>query len=197
MEKPIADTVEAGERMRDACSAAGVALMVGHAFRRLGASRRMRELIDSGALGEVVLAEANMSLPGSFKPGAWRAERARNPGGADHAARHPSRGHARLSARPGRAFERLVRARGGGRRHRRRGSGHARVPLGRARGGHRELRVAEDALAAAVRERGRARLQHRLLRLAGRGGARRRDEADAERRAGRVRGARHAGRGAR
>ncbi len=81
VEKPIADTVEAGERMRDACSAAGVALMVGHAFRRLGASRRMRELIDSGALGEVVLAEANMSLPGSFKPGAWRAERARNPGG--------------------------------------------------------------------------------------------------------------------
>jgi UDP-N-acetyl-2-amino-2-deoxyglucuronate dehydrogenase len=81
VEKPIADTVEAGSRMRDACSAAGVALMVGHAFRRLGAARRSRELIDSGALGEVVLAEANMSLPGSFKPGAWRGERARNPGG--------------------------------------------------------------------------------------------------------------------
>jgi UDP-N-acetyl-2-amino-2-deoxyglucuronate dehydrogenase len=81
VEKPIADTVEAGERMRDACARAGVALMVGHAFRRLGAARRTRELIDSGALGEVVLAEANMSLPGSFKPGAWRAHRARNPGG--------------------------------------------------------------------------------------------------------------------
>ena len=81
VEKPIADTLEAGERMREACTDAGVALMVGHAFRRLGAARRTRELIDAGALGEVVLAEANMSLPGSFKPGAWRAERARNPGG--------------------------------------------------------------------------------------------------------------------
>jgi predicted dehydrogenase len=81
VEKPIADTLEAGERMRDACAEAGVELMVGHAFRRLGAARRTRALIDAGALGEVVLAEANMSLPGSFKPGAWRAERARNPGG--------------------------------------------------------------------------------------------------------------------
>ena len=41
----------------------------------------MKQLIDDGALGRVVLAEANMSLPGSFKPGAWRGERERNPGG--------------------------------------------------------------------------------------------------------------------
>jgi UDP-N-acetyl-2-amino-2-deoxyglucuronate dehydrogenase len=81
VEKPIADTVEAGERMRDACAAAGVTLMVGHAFRRLGAARRVKQLLEDGALGRVVLSEANMSLPGSFKPGAWRAERARNPGG--------------------------------------------------------------------------------------------------------------------
>ena len=81
VEKPIADTVEAGERMRDACLDAGVALMVGHAFRRLGAARRTKQLIDESALGRVVLAEANMSLPGSFKTGAWRAERGRNPGG--------------------------------------------------------------------------------------------------------------------
>jgi predicted dehydrogenase len=81
VEKPIADTVEAGERMRDACAEAGVALMVGHAFRRLGAARRVKQLIDEGALGRVVLAEANMSLPGTFKPGAWRAQRERNPGG--------------------------------------------------------------------------------------------------------------------
>ena len=81
VEKPIADTLEAGERMRDFCADAGVALMVGHAFRRLGAARRTKQLIDEGALGRVVLAEANMSLPGTFKPGAWRAERERNPGG--------------------------------------------------------------------------------------------------------------------
>jgi predicted dehydrogenase len=81
VEKPIAESVEAGERMRRACDDAGVALMVGHAFRRLGAARRARELVDAGALGRVVLAEADMSLPGSFKPGAWRAQRERNRGG--------------------------------------------------------------------------------------------------------------------
>ena len=81
VEKPIAETVEAGERMKRACAEAGVTLMVGHAFRRLGAARRVKQLIDQGALGRVVLAEANMSLAGSFKPGAWRGQRERNPGG--------------------------------------------------------------------------------------------------------------------
>ena len=81
VEKPIADSVEAGERMGRACAEAGVTLMVGHAFRRLGAARRVKQLVDEGALGRVVLAEANMSLAGSFKPGAWRAERERNRGG--------------------------------------------------------------------------------------------------------------------
>jgi UDP-N-acetyl-2-amino-2-deoxyglucuronate dehydrogenase len=81
VEKPIADSTEAGERMQRACAEAGVTLMVGHAFRRLGAARRVKQLLDEGALGRVVLAEANMSLPGSFKPEAWRAQRVRNPGG--------------------------------------------------------------------------------------------------------------------
>jgi UDP-N-acetyl-2-amino-2-deoxyglucuronate dehydrogenase len=81
VEKPIADSLEAGERMRQECAEADVTLMVGHAFRRLGAARRVKELLDGGALGRVVLAEANMSLPGSFKPEAWRAQRGRNPGG--------------------------------------------------------------------------------------------------------------------
>ena len=81
VEKPIADSTEAGERMRRACAEAGVTLMVGHAFRRLGAARRVKELLEEGALGRVVLAEANMSLPGSLRAEAWRAHRERNPGG--------------------------------------------------------------------------------------------------------------------
>ena len=81
VEKPIADTVAAGERMRDACLDAGVLLMVGHAFRRLGAARRAAEIVRSGRLGEVVLAEATFSLPGKLGPQAWRAHRERNPGG--------------------------------------------------------------------------------------------------------------------
>jgi predicted dehydrogenase len=79
VEKPIADTVEAAERMREACAEAGVLLMVGHAFRRLGAARRAKELIPE--LGTVVLAEACFSLPGKLPPTAWRAQRALNPGG--------------------------------------------------------------------------------------------------------------------
>jgi predicted dehydrogenase len=81
VEKPIADTVEAAERMRDACAEAGVLLMVGHAFRRLGAARRANALVDEGRLGTVVLAEACFSLTGKLPPSAWRAQRARNPGG--------------------------------------------------------------------------------------------------------------------
>jgi predicted dehydrogenase len=82
VEKPIADTVEGGQLMRDACARAGVVLMVGHAFRRMGAARRAKELLDAGAIGRPVLAEANLSLPGKLDARAWRSYRARNPGGA-------------------------------------------------------------------------------------------------------------------
>ena len=56
-------------------------LMVGHGFRRLGAARRVGELVAEGRLGRVVLAEATFSLPGKLGPQAWRAHRERNPGG--------------------------------------------------------------------------------------------------------------------
>ena len=100
VEKPIADTVTDAERMARACREAGVTLMVGHAFRRLGAARRVARLVADGALGRVVLAEATLSLPGALTPPPstaqpgrdavvgetrraynWRAHRARNPGG--------------------------------------------------------------------------------------------------------------------
>jgi predicted dehydrogenase len=71
----------AAARIRDACVAAGVVLSVGHGFRRLGAARRVGELVASGRLGRVVLAEATFSLPGKLGPQAWRAHRSRNPGG--------------------------------------------------------------------------------------------------------------------
>lgn len=73
VEKPIADTIEAGERMREACAQAGVALLVGHEMRRLGAARKAKELINDGALGQVVLAEANFSLASPLQPGTWKA----------------------------------------------------------------------------------------------------------------------------
>ncbi|HKI55764.1 MAG TPA: Gfo/Idh/MocA family oxidoreductase [Trueperaceae bacterium] len=81
VEKPIATEVAAARRMAAACTAAGVTLQVGHGFRRLGASRAAARLVAGGALGRVVLAEANFSLPGAFAPGNWRASRETLAGG--------------------------------------------------------------------------------------------------------------------
>ena len=81
VEKPIADTVEAGSEMDDRFQADGLVLSVGHAFRRFGAARRVKALLDEAALGTVVLAEANFSLPGKLVPEAWRWYRKRAPGG--------------------------------------------------------------------------------------------------------------------
>jgi predicted dehydrogenase len=81
VEKPIADTVAAGEEMRDRFAEAGLVLAVGHGMRRLGAARKAKELLDEGALGTVVLAEANWSLPTRLTPAAWRWYRERAPGG--------------------------------------------------------------------------------------------------------------------
>lgn len=81
VEKPLADAIEPALEMRDACEQAGVVLMVGHCFRRLGAARAAADLIRRGRLGTVVLAEASFCLPGAFAPGSWRSRRTTLPGG--------------------------------------------------------------------------------------------------------------------
>jgi predicted dehydrogenase len=75
VEKPIATTVAAAERMRDASADAGVALLVGHELRRLGAARKAKAVVESGAPGTVVLAEANFSLTSPVRPGTWKEGR--------------------------------------------------------------------------------------------------------------------------
>lgn len=81
VEKPIADTLEDGRAIRDACEASGVTLLVGHGLRRLGAARAVERLLAEGTLGPIVLAEANFSLTGTPKPGTWRSSRETCPGG--------------------------------------------------------------------------------------------------------------------
>ena len=81
VEKPIADTVEDGLAMQAACEAAGVSLFVGHGFRRLGAARKVKQLLNEEKLGKIVLAEANFSLPGTLTPDKWRYYRETCPGG--------------------------------------------------------------------------------------------------------------------
>ncbi|MEJ2600723.1 MAG: Gfo/Idh/MocA family oxidoreductase [Anaerolineales bacterium] len=81
VEKPIADTLDDGRDMRLACQKAGVTLFVGHCFRRLGAARKVKQLLQEEALGRVILAEANFSLPGRLTPDKWRYYRQTCPAG--------------------------------------------------------------------------------------------------------------------
>jgi len=58
-----------------------VTLFVGHGFRRLGAARKVKQILEEGGLGKIVLAEANFSLPGTLTPDKWRYYRESCPGG--------------------------------------------------------------------------------------------------------------------
>jgi predicted dehydrogenase len=53
VEKPLATSVVAAQRLVDAASAAGVILMVGHTFEHNAAVWKLRDLVSSGELGHV------------------------------------------------------------------------------------------------------------------------------------------------
>jgi predicted dehydrogenase len=82
--KPIATTVDAAQRMINACSKNDVILAVGHQTRREPALRKLKEVLDSEELGTVRLVEANYSTPNGLKikQGDWRWAREECPGGA-------------------------------------------------------------------------------------------------------------------
>jgi len=82
-EKPISNTLEDGRAMIAACEAAGVVLAVGHSYRRHGALRHLRQMIDEGELGRVSLAEGVFSNDNGLrlKPGLWRSDPVEIPGG--------------------------------------------------------------------------------------------------------------------
>lgn len=83
VEKPVSNSIDDGRAMIAACEAAGVVLAVGHSYRRNGALRHLKHLIDSGELGRVSLAEGVFSNDNGLKlkPGAWRTDPAEIPGG--------------------------------------------------------------------------------------------------------------------
>lgn len=82
-EKPIANTLENGLRMEDLQSRYGIQVMVGHSARLLKGTRMIKEAIDSGELGRVVLIEANFSNERGLEltPDTWRWYRDKAPGG--------------------------------------------------------------------------------------------------------------------
>lgn len=86
VEKPIANTIADGKKMIAACQKAGVTLMVGHVMRRHAGNRKLKELIDQGAIGKPVMVEANLSsnqgfelTPDQFR---WRGDDSGCPAGA-------------------------------------------------------------------------------------------------------------------
>lgn len=83
VEKPVSNSVADGRAMIAACEAAGVVLAVGHSYRRNGALRHLKHLIDSGELGRVSLAEGVFSNDNGLKlkPGVWRTDPTEIPGG--------------------------------------------------------------------------------------------------------------------
>jgi predicted dehydrogenase len=74
VEKPIANTLTDGKKMVDACQEAGVVLLVGHDMRRLSGYRKIKELIDQGAIGKPAIVESNFSAGTGFilTPAQWR-----------------------------------------------------------------------------------------------------------------------------
>jgi len=90
VEKPIATTTEDAEEMIHRCRQAGVALTVNYSFRYLPKVRRAREIVESGALGEIAgvqVVSHQFKDPGywmggrSNSPDDWRSSRAKCGGG--------------------------------------------------------------------------------------------------------------------
>jgi predicted dehydrogenase len=63
VEKPLAATIEEGERLRDAASSNGVALTVGHIERFNPAVRELKRRLDAGELGRVYQVHARRVGP--------------------------------------------------------------------------------------------------------------------------------------
>lgn len=83
VEKPIAHTMKDARRIAEAVKQAGVTFSVGHSARMLGASRKIKELIDQDDVGQVALVEANWSNERALEltPNKWRFFRENTPGG--------------------------------------------------------------------------------------------------------------------
>ncbi|MFQ5692122.1 MAG: Gfo/Idh/MocA family protein [Nitrospinota bacterium] len=84
VEKPIATTLPEARRVLEAAERAGVVLATGQLTRRMTGVRKMKALMEEGALGRVVMAEGNFSYPTGYNvtPDNWRWSNETCPGGA-------------------------------------------------------------------------------------------------------------------
>jgi predicted dehydrogenase len=82
VDKPFTLTVAEAKRAIAAAESAGVILQVGHNRRRQPANRRLKEMVDSGGLGMIHYAEANLSYPKGLNPRTgWRGTSEESPAG--------------------------------------------------------------------------------------------------------------------
>jgi len=83
LDKPIANTVDDGRAITEACRKARVVLALGYQRRREGHFRWIRKQIDDGVFGKLVNAEANISRDrlGKIDLGSWRYTAEGMPGG--------------------------------------------------------------------------------------------------------------------
>lgn len=82
VEKPLTLTLDEARAALAATERAGVTLQVGHHRRRLGATRRLRRLLDEGVIGTPVALECNHSGPNLFgRISEWRKDPEESPVG--------------------------------------------------------------------------------------------------------------------
>lgn len=77
MEKPLANSLANAEALIEACERAGVALTVNYSFRYLAKIRKAKEIVEAGALGDVIGVQVVMH---QYKdPGYWTGARSNSP----------------------------------------------------------------------------------------------------------------------
>lgn len=72
--KPLAVSMEQADEMVEACRSSGVILMYGENWLYTPAAERMREIVEEGALGEILAIEAREQHSGSHSPYSTRSE---------------------------------------------------------------------------------------------------------------------------
>ena len=82
LEKPMGLTVEESEEIAEFCRKSGVKLGVGLMMRFSAYHQKMKELIENGALGDIVSMRAQLTCWYPEIPGNWRQNKALSGGGA-------------------------------------------------------------------------------------------------------------------
>jgi len=81
-EKPMAISMAEVDRMEAACVQAGVKFMLAFCMRNNGYNRKARELVQAGAIGQVVMGRAQLTCWYPPIPGAWRQDVSLSHGGS-------------------------------------------------------------------------------------------------------------------